>query len=237
LAFEGIREQLKDQWADLSSKIQENSTFNNLREKFEEQTPTVQRAIVAGAAILIALFLLSFPYGYISESQTYMEEFETNRGLIQGLLRASRAAKEPSPLPTPMASDMLKSRIEAILRENRLVPEQIGEIAALPERPAKDLAPPAVTQTGIAAQVKKLNVEQLISISHALQSLGPGIKLVGLDVIQTAGQTHYYDIVARVVSFALPQMSFEADAGGPGAKKNVRPNAGRKAPGSPEGDE
>ncbi|MGZ3721421.1 MAG: hypothetical protein ACXVA9_00740, partial [Bdellovibrionales bacterium] len=106
MAFEGIKEQLKDNWADLSSKIQENSTFNNLREKFEAQSPTVQRSIVTGAGIFLALFLISFPWSYISDSQDRMAEFEDNRGLIQGLLRASRAAKEPSPLPPSMTSDM-----------------------------------------------------------------------------------------------------------------------------------
>jgi hypothetical protein len=214
LAFEGLKEQMKERWADLSGKIQENSTFNNLREKFEEQSPTAQRAIIFGAVCLVALVLLSFPYGYISQSQTHMDDFETNRGLIQGLLRASRAAKEPSPLPPPMGADALKSRVEALLRDSRLVPEQIGEIADLPERPAKDLAPPAVIQTGLAVQVKKLNVEQIVGISHALQNLGSGIKLVGLELVQSAGQDHYYDIVAHVVNFGLQPMSFTEESGG-----------------------
>lgn len=226
MAFEGLKDKLKDQLADLNSKIQENSTFNNLREKFEAQPPTIQRAILAGALVLVALFMLSFPYSYISTSQEYLNQFEENRGLIQGLLRASRSAKEPSPLPPPSGPDMLRGRVENALKENRLVPDQIGEIQALPDSPAKDLAPKAVVQTGVAVQVKKLNLEQIVAIGHTLQNLGPGIKLMGLEILQSAGQTHYYDMVARVVAFALPQMNFdnepETKAGKRGANANKR---------------
>jgi hypothetical protein len=225
-ALDGIKEKLKDQWADLSSKIQENSTFNNLREKFEAQSPTIQRAIIAGASVLAVFVLLQLPWSYISESQQHMADFEDNRGLIQGLLRASRAAKEPSPLPTPASVDAMRSRVEGIMKENRLVPEQVGEITPLPANPAKDFAPPVVVQTGLAIQIKKLNLDQITSLGHQFQNLGPGSKLMGLDIIQSPGETHYYDMIARVVTFALPVMTFEEQPetkkGAKGAKKPSR---------------
>jgi hypothetical protein len=225
LAFEGLKEKLKDFWADLSSKIQENPTFNNLRERFESQTPTVQRAIIYGGAALVVLMLLSFPWSYISESQDLLSQFEDNRGLIQGLLRASRSVKEPPPLPPPMPADMLRVRIDGIIRENRLNPDQIGEIANLPDKPSKDLAPAVVVQTGLAVQLKRLNLDQIMAISHAFQTMGPGTKLMGLDVNQSAGQTHYYDMIARVVNFALPEVKIEETPEGAKSKKG----AGKKA--------
>lgn len=207
MAFESLKEQLKDNWADLSSKIQENSTFNNLREKFEAQSPTVQKAIVAGAGVLFGLFMLSFPWSYISESQTQMEEFEENRTLIQGLLHASRAAKEPSPLPPPISPDLLRSRVDMIIKDNRLIPDQVGDMQAMPDKPAKDLAPGFVVQTGLAVQLKKLNVEQVMNLAHQFQTMGPGTKLMGFDIVQSAGQTHYYDMIVRIVNFALPPIN------------------------------
>lgn len=209
MAFEGLREKLKDQWGDLSSKIQENPTFNNLREKFESQSPTVQRAIIAGVAFFAVMFLISFPWGYISSSQDHMTDFEANRGLIQGLLHASRSAKEPSPLPPPVPSEMLKARVDSIIRENRLIPDQVGEIAPMPGSPAKELAPKIVIQTGLVVVLKKLNLEQVIALSHQFQTMGPGTKLMGLDMVQSAGQTHYYDMNARIVNFALPIAQIE----------------------------
>jgi hypothetical protein len=225
LAFEGLKEQLKDNWADLSSKIQENSTFNNLREQFEAQSPNVQKAIIAAAGVLLALFLISFPWGYISESQSNMALFDDNRSLIQGLLHASRAAKEPSPLPPPVTGEMLRSRVDMVIKENRLVPDQVGDMQAMPDRPAKDLAPPVVLQSGLAVQLKKLNLDQVVALSHEFQQLGPGTKLMGIDIVQTAGQSHYYDMIVRIVNFALPPMgSFEE---GPDNGKKAR-NGGKR---------
>lgn len=232
MAFEGVRDKIKEQLADLGSKIQENSAFNNLREKFESQTPTVQKAIVAGAAFLVFLFLISFPWGYISSSSVNMEGFEENRSLIQGLLRASRAAKEPAPLPPPMNEGMLRSQIEAIENESRLIPEQRGEITVAPDKPARGLAPDVVIQTGLIVQLKKLNLDQVVNLSHRFQAMGSGTKLMGLDVVQTAGQTHYYDMIAHIVNFGLPEIHIDepADTGkkparGGGTKKSAKPRA------------
>src|SRR5262249_10916459 len=152
-------------------------------------------------------FMLSFPWSYISESQSQMDEFEENRSLIQGLLHASRAAKEPSPLPPPITPDLLRSRVEMIIKDNRLIPDQVGDRQARPEKPAKKLAPGFVVQTGLAVQLKKLNVEQMMTLAHQFQTMGPGTKLMGFDIIQSAGQTHYYDMIVRIVNFALPPMN------------------------------
>jgi hypothetical protein len=227
MAFEGIKETLKDNWADLSSKIQENSAFNNLREKFESQSPTIQKAIMGGAVVLIVFFLFSFPWSYISSANENMSQFEENRGLIQGLLHASRAAKEPSPLPPAMDQGALRARVDMILKDQRLIPEQIGEITPLPDRPAKDLVPAVVSQTGLVVQLKKLNLDQIIALSNQFQSMSAGTKLMGIDMIQSPGQTHYYDMIVRIVNFALPQMSIsDAEPEKPGKGKKPRAKRG-----------
>ncbi len=223
MAFESVKEQLKDNWTELSGKIQENSTFNNLREKFESQSPSIQRAIIGALAALFVLLLLSFPMGYLSDSSDHMTEFNDNRSLLLGLLHAARTAKEPSPLPPPIEPGTLRSQIDAVLKEHRLIPDQIGEIQPLPANPAKNLAPPVVIQTGIVVQLKKLNLEQMTSLSYQLQSLGQGMKLMGIDIVQSAGQTHYYDMIARVVQFALPVIGAgEPDVESKGAKKGPK---------------
>ena len=181
-----------------------------------------QRLIVAVAFALVALFLLSFPYGYISQSNDHLAQFEENRSLIQGLLHASRAAKEPSPLPPPVPAESLKARAEAIMKESRLVAEQMGEMQVMPDRPAKDLSPAAVVQAGLAVQIKKVNVEQVMSLSHQFQDMGPGVKLMGFDIVQSPGQTHYYDLIVRIVAFGLPQMTLETEPAAPNGKKGVK---------------
>lgn len=211
MAFEGLRDQLKEKWADLYAKIQETSAYNTAREKFESQTPVVQKAIIGGAVLFVVLFLMSFPLSYLSEASDHMTQYEENRSLIQGLLRASRSAKESAPIPPPMDPGSLQARIESIFREKRLVPEQIGSIQTIPGAPAKDMAPALVVQTGVAVQLKQLNLSQIVDIATGLQNLGLGTKLVGMEIMQTAGQTHYYDLIFKVVNFGLPMAEQEME--------------------------
>ncbi|MBX3022403.1 MAG: hypothetical protein KF799_12085 [Bdellovibrionales bacterium] len=237
MAFEGLQENLKERWAELSAKVQESSAFNTLRERFESQTPPVQKAIVIGGAALAALFLLSFPLGYLSTASDNMMQFEENRQMIQGLLRASRISKEASPLPPPLDPGMLRSQVERVLREKQLVPEQMGEMAPLPGTPANAaLAPASVVQNGLAAQIKQLTLNQIVDIANSFQNQGPGTKLIGFDIVQTAGQTHYYDLILRVVNFGLPAV---ADSGppGPGGGTGNRPPSRGAPPPADGGDE
>ncbi len=229
MAFEGLQEQLKERWADISSRIQESPTFNNLREKFESQTPDKQRVIVAGAGLIIAMVLLMFPYAYYSASTENMTYFEENRELIQGLLRASRSAKTPSPLPAPIEEQAIKGRIEAVLNNARLLPEQIGDMQAIPGPAiAGPLVGAPVVQNGMAVQIKKINVKQIVELGARLQNMGNGLKLMGVDIVQSTAQTHYYDMIVRIVSFGLPQMS-DADDRAAGSKRpNARPPPARK---------
>lgn len=210
MAFESLREQLNEKWSELSAKIQETSAFNTAREKYESQTPSVQRAIVLGGLAIAALIILSFPMSYISSSSDYLGAFQDNRSLIQGLLHASRSAKETPPLPPPMPYEALRSNVDRTLREKGLVADQIGDMQAIPNNtPNGVVVPAAIVQTGLAVQVKKINVTQIIELANAIGNMGAGNKLIGMDIVQSMGQTHYYDVILKVMNYGLPVASVE----------------------------
>lgn len=219
MAFEDLREQLKDRASEALAKIQESSAFNTLRERYESQTPTGQKLIAATGLVFAFLFVLMFPYSYISSGSDSLALFEENRELIQGLLRASRSASEPPPLPPPMSSDTLRTTIERMVREQGLIPEQTAPIENVPPDVNKTWAPPGVLHAAVAVPLKKLNLKQVIEIGNFLQNnLGPGTKLMGIDVVQSAGQTHYYDMILQLVSFGIPSLGGGDDGGAPPAK-------------------
>src|SRR5690606_8698370 len=142
--------------------------------------------------------------------------FEENREMIQGLLRASRSANEAPPLPPPMSADTLRGSIERMVRENGLLPEQTLPVENLPPDAFKSYAPKGVLHTAVKVPLAKLNVTQLIEVSNYLQNgLGAGIKLMGVEVTQSAGQTHYYDMVLQFVSFGIPALDSGPDDSGP----------------------
>lgn len=230
MAFEGLQDQLKEKWAEISASIQESPAFNNLREQFESQTPIVQRVILFGGSFLTVFMLFWFlPYSYLSSSSTYMEQYEENRELIKGLLKASRSVKAQSPLPAPMGTQEIRGRVDGILKANRLLPDQIGDMQDIPQPAVRDMIPAAVIQNGIAFQLKKLNVNQIVSVTNAVQNMGNGVKLMGMDVVQSANQTHYYDVILKIVHFGLPSIasgeeSGPAGKGKGGAKGKTRPS-------------
>jgi hypothetical protein len=227
MAFEDLKEQLREQASEALAKIQETSAFNSLRERYESQTPPVQKAITLAGIGLFILFLSSCPMSYISSSSETLAQFEENRELIQGLLRASRSAKEPPPLPPPMSSDSLKGTIDGVLRQAGLLPDQIGEMNAIPDGELKGLAPAGVLTAGLAVQIKKLNLQQVIELGNLVQNMAPGTKLLGLDVVQSAGTSHYYDMILRVINFGLPAFDTGTDESGSGGSKRPPP---RKKP-------
>lgn len=221
MAFEDLREQLKDRASEALAKLQESSTFNSLRERYESQTPPMQKAVLAGGIALAFLMVLWFPMSFLSSGSDQISQAEENRDLIKGLLRASHSASEPAPLPPPMSADTLKSSVERVLRDNGLLPDQIGIMNPIPESANGGLAPAGVVTTGLAVQLKKLNVAQVIEIGNLVQNMAPGTKLIGVDVIQSAGTTHYYDLVLQILHFGLPTMTDDTEAApnGKGAKQ------------------
>jgi hypothetical protein len=119
------------------------------------------------------------------------------------------------------------------LRDAHLLPDQIGDIQSAPAETAKNSIPKVVQQSAYAIAVKRLNLDQVVRIGHALQSMGAGTKMMGLEVTQSAGQTHYYDAIYKVVQFSLPEISLEV-GGPPDLKKRAAPKNGRP---KPRGDE
>lgn len=227
MAFEDLREQLKDRVSEALAKIQESSAFNTLRERYESQTPTGQKLITAGGIVFAVLFVLMIPYSYISSGSDSLVAFEENRELIQGLLRASRSASEPPPLPPPMSTDTLRTSIERMVREQGLLPDQTAPIENVPPDVNKGFAPAGVLHTAVAVPLKKLNLNQVIEIGNYLQNgLGPGTKLMGIDIVQSAGQTHYYDMILQVVSFGIPSLGGGDDEGGTATGPKGRPRGG-----------
>jgi hypothetical protein len=224
LALEELRDQLSEQVTEALAKIQETSAYNSLRERYESQTPTVQKVIVAALCLGALFVLMTFPWSYLSSSSDSLAQFETNRELIQGLLHASRSAKEPSPLPPPIGPDQLRASVERTLHENGLVPDQIGNMQAIPESAIKEMAPAGVVATGLAVQIKKVNLNQILELGNLMHNLGPGIKLTGMDVVQSSGQTHYYDLIVSVVHFGIPSFG-DSDSDSSGKKGKGKPAA------------
>jgi hypothetical protein len=215
--FDALKEKLRDQFLELWGRIEETSLYMNLREKYEALNPRTQSLIITSAIIGAILFLLSFPYGYFSTSSESLATFDQNRDLIRELLKASKTLKEPSPLPPEMGPDELSGTVSRSLEEFHLVPEQVTPPAPITDK-ATNMVPDQVKQVGVMLTLKKLNLKQIVEISHKLGTLTPGIKVVGMDIRENA-TSHYFDVGYRVASFSIPTAPRPMpDAGGKGKR-------------------
>lgn len=216
--FSALLDQLRDRALELWGRIQETSIYMTLRERFESLNPQIQKLVVLGSILTLVFFLFYWiPYSYVSSSMDHMTNFEENRELIRDLLKASASMQEASPLPQSASASALTSQITRSLEEFQLSPEQLGGVQPIMDK-VTDLAPDVIEQVGASVSLKKLNLDQFVNISHKLQTLGNGVKMIGLDIQENASASHYFDVIYRIASFSIPGPSAppESPKGGRG---------------------
>ncbi len=216
--IDDLKDRLNEQLSAAWGELQENSTFNTLREKYQALSANGQKGIQAGAALFILLILFYIPYSYFSSSSVGIEDFERNRQMIRQLLEASRNSKLPPPLPPAQNPSSMQNRVQMLLESFRLVPDQIASIEPLGPNPAGGLVVPVIQQNGIAVNLKNLNLTQIMEIGQRLQSIDPGSKMTGLEIIASTEKANYFNVVFRIVNFSLSVESEPAEDARPGRR-------------------
>ena len=187
------------------------------------QNPVLLRSCEDGPVAMLANFERRMQYDRVRNVGLVVEfrelEDHPSRALAQFGAGVGQDDAASRPFEQRRAERLLE--LAQLHRDRRL-----GDMQALPANPAGTMAPAVVIQSGLAVQLKKLNLDQVMNLSHQFQSMGVGTKLMGLDVVQSPGQTHYYDIIVRIVNFALPAMAALEEAPetkkGRGGKKPSR---------------
>lgn len=196
--FDDLKEQLREQFSALASKVQESPTWIQLTEVYQNLSPNGQKAALAGLAALFTLILLALPMTFYFSSQESVAAFEDQRQLIRDLYRVSRAAKTLPPAPAQPGD--LTSLIRSRLDIARLAPEQIGSVAPMELTGNIVGIPKALDRTGVRVNLSKLNLRQVVDIGHNLQSAHPSVKMTGLDIRANSEDDHYFDVVYQLVS-------------------------------------
>ncbi|MCB0349748.1 MAG: hypothetical protein KDD38_01110 [Bdellovibrionales bacterium] len=206
MALDDLKDKIKEQAAETWSRIESSPLYNNLKEKFETQSPGVQKAIVSGVAIFIALILLSFPISDINSSSTSIEDYDSSRSLLRSLLRASRLASEASSVPPPFSVADLKAQVQSQLGSFALKPEQVGGVIDLDINSlGTPLAPKTINQSGIGVSLKKLNLKQVVDIGFEFQKLNASVKIAGMEIAAGTPDPHYFDVLYKLIIFTMPE--------------------------------
>ena len=196
--FDDLKDRLKGDLLKTKERLEENSTYNALRDRFQSQTPIVQRMIVIGVSGVLALIILSLPYGHLDTSHENVSEFESKRSLIRDLLHVQKEINETPEIPQPPPIDSIKTRIEADLQAAQLLPPQMKGVNVLPAVNTKTIK--AVQNEGIVeVTLGQLNLRQVKDLGYDFQAISPSVKLKDLVVTASAGPAGYFDVIYRLL--------------------------------------
>lgn len=224
--LDDIKDQLNEKISSLWGELEENSTFNTLRERYQSLSTNAQKGLQVGGALLLLLLMFYIPYSYFSASSANVRDFEANREMIRSLLEASRNSRLAPPLPPAQDVGQLTNRVQMIIGGFRLLPEQMGGVQPLSGNLAGGLASPAITQNGVAVTLNTLNLSQVMEAGQRFQSLGEGTKLLGLDM-KASSKEGYFDVIFKIVNFSLNLPSDTEEAPNTGGRRPPPPRPSR----------
>lgn len=183
-------------------RIQESTAYNQLRDRYENMTPAMQKLTIVGGAALVAFTILSIPYGTYVTSTDSVSDFESKRMTIRELLKVTRESSDVPQIPQAPSADMIRSTVENQIRAANLLPEQIKGTEVLQNN--SNLIPKNLTENLIQISLAKLNLRQVIDLGYQFQNINPSLKMKDLTMSANREDTRYFDVVYKLVSLAVP---------------------------------
>lgn len=219
--IEDLKDNLKSQFNQSWSRIQESSTYNQLLDRFENLSPSAQKLTLMGAGALLALIVISIPYSYYSQSTEHVMVYEDKRSLIRELLKVTRESSEVPDLPSAPSAEILKSNIENQLRSANLLPEQMKSIEVITAETR--LIPRGLLEAGLKISLSKLNLRQIVDIGYNIQAVSPSVKMSDMNLIANAEDPRYFDVEMKLVTLAVPQVHVDAEPDEEAGPKGRKP--------------
>lgn len=198
-----LKEELTEKVAAVWDKVEEHPAYSQLLEAFDSLPNKAQKAVIVGSGLLVTYLIISIPLSFITSSQDSMEEFESHRQTIRDLLKTTRMDSAGSSFRSGPTSGGLINRVRSTITAQNFLPEQVGDIQSF-DASNLPLGPKTIEKFGVQAQVKTLNLREIINLGYQLQQVTSGVKLIGMEMKATQKDPHYFDVVFKLVSFVLP---------------------------------
>lgn len=197
-----LKDKLVSQGRASWEKIQDSSAFGQIRDHYENLTPSMQKLAVLGSITLIALLILSVPLSNFNQSSNSVDEFEGKRETIRELLKVSHESSEIPNIQQAPPAAALRSRIDEEIKMAQLMPEQNKGINSSASR--SQLIPENLTESTLEIKLNKLNLRQVIDLGTKFQSISSSVKLKDLIVTANMEDGRFLDVVYQLVALAVP---------------------------------
>ncbi|MBX9768139.1 MAG: hypothetical protein K2X47_12775 [Bdellovibrionales bacterium] len=221
MAFEDIKDRVREAAQAQWNALQETSSYIQAKEKYDDLPTLAQWGVKIGAGILAILLVLVLPLSWLSTGTEQISYFEDNRNLIKDYLKTAKGLQNlPEVIPQLSAGDV-KAKVDPIIQSMNLLPEQIKETRenTFTAEAGSQLIPNTLVRQGVEVHLSKLNLTQSVDLAYKLQTLGEGLKLIGLEVERSPAESHYYEAKFRVVSFSVANKGADSKAPKPTASE------------------
>lgn len=201
-SFDDLKDRLAADARQTWERISESGAYNQLKDRYENMTPSMQKVTLIGGVALVGLLILSIPYGKYMQSTDYVSEFEGKRMTIRELLKVSRESSDVPQIPQAPSMEMIRSNVEGQIQAANLLPEQIKGTEI--QDNSSSMIPKNLTEGLLQVSLAKLNLRQVLDLGHQFQSINPSVKLK--DMVMTANRedSRYFDVVYKLVALAVP---------------------------------
>lgn len=193
MAFEDLRENLAEQLRYRLSSIKESSIFMTLKEKYEILPVNIQKGLKISVLCIGILSVSVIPYSYFNSAWQFEEDFEIQKESLEKMLKASSISSTAGSTRTLTPEDLI-ARINSKLEVMDLLPPQIEGVLISENEPRSTFLPEKIKQNAIKVSLKKLNLQQIVEIGNALQSVNSNIKMTNLSILASTDETSYYDV-------------------------------------------
>ncbi|MBK7963802.1 MAG: hypothetical protein IPK04_22965 [Bdellovibrionales bacterium] len=218
--IQDLKDNIVGSASQLKDRILESSTFNQLKDRYENLSPFGQKGALVATILIFLVLLFYWPLSSLSSSFDYVNEFEGKRDLIRELLKVTKEASELPALPQAPPLAQVQMTLENYVRDANLLPEQFRGVTQI--RTNSKLIPESRSQGSVKAEFSKLNLRQIVQLSSQMQNLGASVKMSSLRIEANSELSQYFDLVLTFTSLKVPVITRPTilEPRGRGIKKN-----------------
>lgn len=205
-----LKDRLIEYFQMFLSRVQESSLYIQMMERYRNFNPLMQKLIIGGLLFFAVFTIYLIPESFVSTATTYEDSFHLNRRLIRDLFRTARNPVIRADEFKGPDFDELKALIDTQITGTQIMDSQKGAFTPVNKPLSAKQVPGAIQQTGLAFEVRKLNLTQIVQLSQKLSALHPNTKLAGVDIQADKEDPHYFQVKFTMSSLSLPMKEDEA---------------------------
>lgn len=207
-----IKTRLQDDLKTTLLKIQENPSYQNLKDKWEELPQNTKKIILIVTPFIIVLMLILPSYLSYSESENVLTEVQDKQGLIKILMLTQKDVNLAPAMNTDISLTGVKSRIENQILSDDLLPEQKQEVQ-ISTQVSPDGIYSAIAKNALIVNLKNLTLRQAVTISSQIEAINALVKINTLNLSASVDNPGYLNLILEIITLnSAQEQTSESDS-------------------------